>query len=398
MISRRHPSKSEFIFLMAMTMAIIAFSIDSMLPAMPSIAAELSPLDPNRAQLIITSFMLGMGVGTLFSGPISDAVGRKPVMLGGAVVYCAGAALAWHAPSMEVMLAARVLQGIGGSGPRVVVMAIIRDTYAGRSMARIVSLVMIVFALVPALAPTIGAGIIHFVGWRGLFPAYIAFAMIAAVWLLIRQPETHAKEKRNPLYPRTLLRALKEVVSHRTVRITIAVQMLVFATMFTTLSSTQMVFDQTFGRGSEFPFWFAVIALMSTVGGMINATLVVRIGMRRVVVGALTMQAAMCAFYLFGALFDIWSAHAQFYVYLLWVLSIFVMIGLTLGNLNALALEPMGHVAGMAASVVSCLATIGGVAIAAPLGLRFDGTAVPLAEGILPCIALALFLTTRLKD
>lgn len=187
---KKMPSRAEFIALIAMLFAIIAFSIDAMLPALPRIGAELSPEAPNRAQLIVIAFVLGMGAATLFAGPMSDALGRKPMIIGGTALYILGAALAWAAPSLEWLLLARVLQGVGAAGPRVVGMAIVRDLYGGREMARILSFVMMVFMLVPAIAPLVGSWIIAAAGWRAMFGAFVIFAGIATLWLALRLPES----------------------------------------------------------------------------------------------------------------------------------------------------------------------------------------------------------------
>ena len=194
----RRLSLPEFVALMGMLFATVAFSIDAMLPAMTEIGAELSPDAPNQAQLIITSFVLGMGVGTLFTGPLSDTFGRKSVIIGGAVVFIIGAFLSWAATSLELVLASRVLQGLGAAGPRVAALAIVRDLYSGRQMARVTSFAMLVFTLVPAVAPLIGAGIIWLTGWRGIFLAFIAFSLISTGWLGLRQPESLHPEHRRP--------------------------------------------------------------------------------------------------------------------------------------------------------------------------------------------------------
>ena len=372
----------EFIALIAMLFATIAFSIDAMLPALPDIAAELSPEAVNRAQLIVTSFVLGMGIGTLFAGPLSDSFGRRTVIVGGAVLYCGAAALAMVAPSLETVLAARILQGIGAAGPRVVSLALVRDLYKGREMARVVSFAMMIFTLVPAVAPLAASGIIAGFGWRAIFAAFILFAVIATGWLWLRQPETLPQDARRPLALAPLRQALREVLTHRTVLMAIAVQTLCFACLFGTLSSTQQIFDETFDRGDSFPLWFALIALLSSSASMINAALVVRLGMRALISATLQAQIGLSA--LFALL---WVTGALppmliFPAYILWTTSVFMMAGLVLGNLNAIALEPMGHIAGMAASVSGAVATVLAVMIAAPLGLAFDGTPLPLALGI----------------
>lgn len=386
----------EFIVLLAMMFAMTAFSIDAMLPAMPEIAGELSPAAPNRAQLIITSFVFGMGLGTFVTGPLSDALGRRRVIIGGAALYCLGAALAWIAPSLWLMLAARLLQGLGVAGPRVAAMALVRDLYAGRQMARIVSITMMVFVLVPAVAPLLGSWIIAGFGWRGIFPAFIAFALLSTAWFWLRQAETLPVRARRSLRFDMLAAAVREILTHRLVLMVILVMTLAFSCLFATLSSTQQVFDLHFGRGESFPRWFAVIALLSGLASVLNARLVVRVGMRAMATGTFVAQAVNSAVMvlIFGA--GLAPEAASFWLYLYWTVSVFFMAGLTIGNLNALALEPMGHIAGTAASVVTALATVLSVFVAAPIGLAFDGTPLPLMAGVFVCSAFAVPLMRAL--
>lgn len=374
--------QTEFIALIAALFATIAFSIDAMLPALPQIAAELSPDAPNAAQLVLTSFVLGMGIGTLFAGPLSDAFGRKPVILAGAALYSAAALLAYAAPTLEGVLLARLLQGLGSAGPRVVSLALVRDMYKGREMARIVSFAMMIFTLVPAIAPFIGQGIIWAAGWRAIFLAFLVFSAVTMLWFTLRQPETVPRLARRPLNAAALRRALVEVLSHRTVVLSIAVQTLVFACLFGTLSATQPILDQVYGEGDRFPIWFALIAILSGSASVLNARLVVRVGMRRMVTTTLAAQVVFSAVMLAAKAGGIWPVALAFPAHLLWTTGVFFMTGLTIGNLNALALEPMGHIAGMAASVIGAIATVASVALAVPLGLMFDGTAYPLMAGI----------------
>jgi MFS transporter, DHA1 family, multidrug resistance protein len=390
----RRLSQPEFIALIAMLFATIAFSIDAMLPALPQIAAELTPADPNRAQLILTSFVLGMGLGTFVAGPISDALGRKPVIVLGAGLYMVGALLAWAAPTLETVLAARLLQGLGAAGPRVVSLAMVRDLYSGRHMARIMSFAMMIFTLVPALAPLAGQGIIALTGWRGIFLAFLVFAVVATSWLSLRQPETLAKAARRPLHPAVLLRAVAEVLANRQVVMAMVVQTLIFACLFGTISSTQQIFDVHFGRGAEFPLWFALIALCSGSASLINAALVVRLGMRFLVSVTLAVEALLTALYALTLIAGGLPEGLAFALFVIWAISVFMMAGLVLGNLNALAMEPMGHIAGMAASVTGSLATVASVMIAAPLGLAFDGTPRPLVIGV-TALAAAGFVLMR---
>lgn len=385
-------SRLEFIALIAMLFATIAFSIDAMLPAIPEIAHALTPDNPNRAQLIVTSFVLGMGAGTLFAGPLSDSLGRKPVIVGGAVLYCVGALLAHEAPTLETLLAARVLQGLGAAGPRVVSLALVRDLYKGREMAQIVSFAMMIFTLVPAVAPLLGSGIIAAFGWHAIFLAFLVFAAFSTSWLMLRQPETLPPPARRPLQAGPLLQALREVLTNCVVVIAIAVQTLCLACLFGTISSTQQIFDVTFGRADSFPIWFAVIALMSGSASLINAALVVRVGMRALITWTLRIQLILSLIFVLLFSFAQLPDVAIFACYVLWTTSVFMLAGLTLGNLNALALEPLGHIAGMAASVSGAVATVLAVAIAAPLGLAFNGTPVPLAAGVFVLVLLSSLL------
>ena len=388
--------QGEFIALMAMVAATVAFSIDAMLPALPEMGAQLSPDNLNRAQLIITSFVLGMGVGTLFTGPLSDAYGRKPVMIGGAMVYVIACGIAWQAQSLEIMLAARLLQGLGAAGPRVVAMALIRDLYAGSDMARILSFVMVVFSIVPALAPTMGHYIVLVFEWHAIFLTFMLFSLMTTVWLLLRQPETLTPENRRPLSIRALASASIEMFTHRTARLSIFIQTLTFAMLFSMISSTQQVFNVTYDQGDVFHLWFGGIAIVAASSSFLNARLVGRLGMRAMIkamyTAQITVTLGLILLLLSGSPFGL-----GFPAYVLWVTANFFQAGLTIGNLNALAMEEMGHIAGLAASIIAAVATIGAVIIAAPIALMFNGTAMPMAIGTLICASIALWLTAMIK-
>ena len=392
----RRLTQTEFIALTAMIMAVTAFSIDAMLPALPQIAAELSPAAPNRVQLMITSFVFGMGVGTFFTGPLADAIGRRKVIIGGLGLYMAAVVVAYFAQSLEVMLAARVVMGLGAAGPRVGAIAMTRDLYAGRDMARIMSFIMVVFSLVPAMAPTIGHYIIAGFGWRGIFAAFAVFAIAVIVWLGTRQPETLAAAARRPLKLASVISATQEMFAHRTARLSIFIQTLTFGMLFTVLSSTQQVFDQTFGQGEHFHLWFAAIAVVAATGSMLNARIVGRLGMRAIVKGMYTAQIVISSAMIGITLLDL-PYGVAFGAYVIWVTANFFQAGLTIGNLNALAMEEMGHIAGLAASVIAAVSTVGAVLLAVPAALGFDGTPLPMAVAILAMAVVALWLTTMIK-
>lgn len=375
-------SKSEFISLVAMMMATVAFSIDAMLPALPEIGAQLSPDDINRAQLILTSFVLGMGLGTFFTGPLSDAFGRKPVIIAGAAIYIISAAVAWASSSLEVVLIARVIMGLGAAGPRVVALAIVRDLYSGREMAKMISIAMMIFTLVPAIAPMLGQGIMLFSGWRGIFVAFAVFACVIALWVQIRLPEPLAPENRRPFRLPLMMAAIREMMMHPTVRLSILVQTLCLAILFTMITMVQQIYDLVFDRGDSFPYWFSLVALLSGSASILNASLVVRVGMRRMVTWSLAAQIVFSAIMLAFEGISL-PGGVAFGLFVAWQTSVFFIAGTTLGNLNAMAMEPMGHIAGMAASVIGSISTVLAAAIAAPIGLLFNETLLPITLGIL---------------
>ncbi|WP_170788672.1 multidrug effflux MFS transporter [Ruegeria lacuscaerulensis] len=384
-------SRGEFVALVAMMFATIAFSIDSILPALPDIGAQLSPDDTNKAQLILTSFVLGMGIGTFFTGPLSDAFGRKPVIYVGSALYILAAAAAWASSSLEMLLLARVLQGVGSAAPRVVAMAIIRDLYSGREMARIVSIAMMIFTLVPAIAPMMGAGVIALAGWRAVFVSFMLFSLITIIWMGLRLPESLTPENRRPLRLPLMLDAAREMFSHPTVRLSIMVQTLCLGMLFTMLTMVQQVYDEIHNSAHSFPFWFGFVALMSGSASLLNATLVVRLGMRRLVTWGLGGQILFTSSVLLLNSFDL-SANLSFALFVSWQTAVFFMAGMTMGNLNAIAMEPMGHIAGMAASVIGSVSTVLAALIAGPIGLLFDGSILPLGAGILTMSTLGFGL------
>ncbi|MEC8042444.1 MAG: MFS transporter, partial [Pseudomonadota bacterium] len=283
----------------------------------------------------------------------------------------------------------------GAAAPRVVGLAIVRDLYSGRDMARIMSFAMMVFTLVPAVAPLLGAGVISLVGWRGIFGSFIIFSVFSVGWLMLRQPESLPVENRRPFKVGKIGSAIKEMFAHPTVRLSIATQTLCFATLFMSISLIQPIFDDVFDRAASFPFWFAVVALVSGTASLLNAAMVMRFGMRRMITVAVAMQvvaasAMSLAWMNFGL--NGLPGDTMFYVFVIWITSVFFNAGLTLGNLNAITMEPMGHIAGTAASVSGGVATVISAAIAAPVGLTFNGTPLPLTIGVAIAMVAALFV------
>jgi DHA1 family bicyclomycin/chloramphenicol resistance-like MFS transporter len=329
-------------------------------------------------------------------GPVSDAFGRKSVLLVGLALYLIGALIAVWAPSMEMLLAARFLQGLGASAPRVVATAMVRDLYSGRNMARVTSFIMTVFVLVPALAPSMGAGIIWLSDWRMVFFSFVVFGLVSGLWLMLRQPESLPPEQRRPLHLRSLWQALVEIVTNPAVMVYVLALTFAFAPLFAWLSNLPMIFDDVYGRASTFHFWFAATALVAGTAAIVNARLVLKLGMKKIATWAFAWQAAVSALFL-GLMQLGLPAPWDFALFFAFMCTAFFSIGLTFGNLNALALQPLGHIAGIGSSVVMSLSTVGSVLIAVPISLAYDGTPLPLIFGMILCsgTALALMLLAR---
>ena len=378
-------STPEFISLMAMLVATVAISIDAMLPALPDIAIQLTAKNPNQVQLILSAFIGGMALGTLVVGPLSDSFGRKNIIYVGAGIYISFSALCMFATDLETIVIARVFQGIGAAAPRVVSQALVRDLYSGREMARITSFIMIIFSIAPAVAPLLGAGLISLFDWRAIFLIFIIFALISTIWTKIRIREPLRPEMRVPFQIKIFRAAFLEIISIGIVRVSIITLIFSYGTLFTCILLVQQVFDQFFGRANSFPEWFAVIAAFSASASFLNSMLVMKLGMRRLISAALRVQIALSAFMLLMFWTGAISGNLGFGFFVFWVFSLFFQAGLTFGNLTALAMEPLGHIAGTAASVISALATLGSVFLATIAGHFFDGT--PLAM----IISIALF-------
>lgn len=394
----RRLGQIEFIALVAMMFASIAFSVDTMLPALSVIGDELSPSAPNRAQFVVSSFVFGMGFGTLVVGPLSDAFGRKPVILGAAVIYFIATYISYVAQSMDTLIWARIFMGVGAAGPRAVGLAIVRDLYSGREMAKIMSFAMMVFSIVPAIGPLFGSFIIDAWGWREVFLAFIAFMLVTIGWYGIRQPETLPAQKRKRLAWVPIRDGVIEIFNNKLVVISILVLSLTLGMLFATLVTIQPVYDVTFGIGSSFPWWFALTSVLAMTGSIVNARYVERLGMRVLVSGAVLSQAIFALIMGVVTVLGLWPEWLYFPAYFIWATSIFWLMGLTIGNLNAMALEPMGHIAGLAASVVSATATVLSIIVATPIGLSFNGTPVPTMFGIALTGFAAYGLLRLIKD
>ncbi|WP_245168685.1 multidrug effflux MFS transporter [Cognatishimia activa] len=392
MTDQRRLSELEFIALTAMLFATIAFSIDAMLPALTVMGEELSPADPERATLVVGIFVLGMGIGTFFAGPLSDAFGRKPVILGGYALYIVGSVMAATSTTLEWVLAGRLIQGLAVAGPRIAALAMVRDLYSGERMASISSYSMMIFVLVPAVAPLIGQQIMIAFDWRAIFVSFVLFAIVIGTWLATRQPETLLRENRVPISARAMGNAVVECLSNRVFRFSVTVLTLTFAGLFALISSVQPIYAESFGAAETFPYWFAGSALLAIPGNFLNGRLVLRYGMRLLVKSAVLGHLIMTILML-GLLL---SENMTIWMFFIYSTSFMFSMSFVFPNLTALSMEPMGHIAGLAASVNGAISTILAAALAIPIGLAFDGTPRAVLIGTLIGLAVSYALMLKL--
>ena len=362
----------EFVPLIALLISLVALAIDAMLPALPAIGEDLGVTNRNDVQFVITAVFLGMSMGQIVFGPLSDRIGRKPAIHAGLVLFMAGCLMSIFAHSFEMMIAGRVLQGIGVSSPRVVTMALVRDQYEGRRMARLMSFTMALFILVPTIAPALGQWIQWLGGWRAIFAVFFAVAALVFLWFAIRQPETLPSESRRPLSPRAIGRRMVEVLKIRVALGYTIASGCVFAPFLAYLSTAQQIFQDVYDTGTLFPLYFGALALAVGVASALNGRLVLHYGMRKLSRGAMLL-ATIASVIGLGLAFA-FDGVLPFWLLMAYFLFVFVCVGLLFGNLGALAMQPLGHIAGVGAAVVASLSTLVSVPLGALVGYTFDGT------------------------
>ncbi len=371
--------RGEFLALIALLSALNAIAIDVMLPAFGAVR-EAFGLGPGATEvsLIVTAYLAGLGIGQYFYGPITDAYGRKPVLYVGVMLYVLGAAGAILAPSLQAMIVFRFLWGVGAAGPRVVTMAIVRDRYSGDEMARVMSIVMAVFMIVPAVAPTIGQGMLALGSWRYPFVFSAVFALVMGAWSM-RLRESLPPAARIPFNVRNSIASTREVFRHR--RTTWMMIALTFgaAAFFPYLGSSQLIYDQVYGRGEQFAYWFGLSAVFMAAGSITNSRLVKRFGARRIL--AYTLRGYVVAAGVFVVAVLLAGGRPPFAFF--FVFTTALILGHVVNNaiLNSLAMEDVGHVAGTAAAVIGTVATVGGSIFGSFIDRAMAGSVLPLALG-----------------
>jgi MFS transporter, DHA1 family, multidrug resistance protein len=387
------PGRIEFIFLISIVMMIVAFAIDSMLPALPAIGAGLAVADANDRQLVVSVFLLGFGVAQLFVGVLSDWHGRRAPMLWSLVGFSLASLAASLAPTFEHLLVARFVQGIFAAGARVVVTSVVRDRFEGREMAQVMSLAGMIFMAAPILAPAMGQIVLEFGPWRWIFGVLALIGLMVWVWIIWRLPETLDQDRRIPINWPSIRESVWEVVSDRMSLGYSLCMAVISCALFSFLMMVQQIFEVTFDSAHLLPQGFAVMALGMAAASLLNASIVRRYGMRLIGHLALIFFIILAGIHAVVAL----TGHETLYTFI--ALQTVMMMGFSLvaGNFGAMAMDNMGRVAGMATSIQGSVANVAGSIIGTMIGQTFDGTTAPLyiAMFIAGLVALAIVFMTE---
>ncbi len=379
----------EFIVLVALMMSMTALAIDAILPAFEHIRADIAMDNPNQAQLLISLLFCGLGLGQLVSGPLSDAFGRKKVLYAGLILFLAGTVLCVVAQDLTALLIGRFIQGLGVSGPYICAISIVRDKFSGRQMAKIMSVVMMIFITVPALAPSIGQGIMLVADWRAIFVFYLLYALIVGVWIFFRLEETLPVENRIPFSVKGIGNGFKTVVSNRlTAGYTLAMG-LFFGCFLGYINSSQQIFQDLYGTGKLFTVYFGGLALVLGFSSFFNSRFVERLGMHFISRRAVWVIIASSLLFLALQLFIVPSL----WMFVIYAAILFFSFGLVFGNLNAIAMEPMGHVAGIAAAVIGATSSLISMTLGTAIGQAYNDSVMPVTLGFIIVPTLGLLLT-----
>ncbi|NKI32807.1 multidrug effflux MFS transporter [Croceivirga thetidis] len=386
----------EFIALMASLMSIVALAIDTLLPAIPDIGATIKSYDPAEHQLFVTMIFLGLGFGQLFFGPLSDQYGRKPMVYAGFVVFGIASAICLMAPNLEVMVVGRILQGIGLSSHRTIAISIIRDSYKGDYMARVMSFVTAFFILVPVVAPAIGKFVLDIFNWQTIFYLHLFLAVLLWIWFWKRQPETLKPEYKVKFSLKSFVSGTKEMLRYpETVAYTF-ISGLVTGAFLVYLSSAQHIFEDQYGMREAFPFLFAALAISIGSSTFTNGTMVLRFGMRKLALAATIGFSCIALSYVL--LF--WnSSNPSVAILVSFLFFQFFCLGFMWGNFRSIAMEPIGHIAGIGAAINGFISTMISVPIASWIGSFLDDTALPLFIGLSICgfLSVGIILISRRK-
>lgn len=370
---------TEFIILMASMMSLVALSIDTMLPALGVMGEDLNASSANQTQLIIGFLFVGMTIGLLLAGPLSDSIGRKKTLFIGLGIFLLGTLVCYLAKDMETMLAGRLIQGIGVSGPRMGSIAIVRDKFAGRDMAKIMSLIMAIFILVPAIAPSLGQLILMFGTWHMIFAVFLVMAIIITVWTFFRLEETLHPEDKIAFNFRSIGHGFAAVFGNRVAMSYTLCMGICFGSFIGYLTSCRQIYQDHYQIGEYFSLAFGGLALVLGAASLVNSRIVQKTGMRFLCLRSTLVIIVASAIFLalnFAMAPPLW-------MFMSYAAILFFSFGLMFGNLNAIAMEPMGHIAGIASAVIGSVSTLISMIIGAGIGQLYNDTLIPVVAGFL---------------
>ena len=388
--------KFEFVALMASLMSIVALSIDALLPALPQIGNHLNVVNTTDNQLLITMIFLGLGFGQLIFGPLSDSFGRKPLVYFGFVVFIIGSIVCVSTKNFDMMILGRILQGVGLSSPRSLALSMIRDSFSGDYMAKIISIVVMFFILVPVIAPSLGQFLITFFNWESIFYVNLIFGVVIMIWFWQRQPETLPKERRIKFSSHLFIDGLKEFFKYKESVAFTMVSGFITGSFMVYLSTAQQIFQEQYNLAEMFPYIFASLAVSIGLATFMNSRLVVKYGMWQIAYLATIAYAIISILYL--VLF--WSSNnPSIYILLSFFAAQFFAVGFLFGNLRAIAMQPLGHIAGIGAAINGFISTVMAVPIANYIGGFVEDSVLPLFIGfsIFGILSLLVFIILNRK-
>jgi DHA1 family bicyclomycin/chloramphenicol resistance-like MFS transporter len=388
-------SRLEFVILMALLISMPALSIDAMLPALPAMGVDLLVVELGETQSVVTSIFIGMSIGQLLYGPLSDSVGRKPLMCLGMAIFVAGSTLCFLAENYQWLLIGRVLQGVGIGAPKTLCLAIIRDKYKGRDMARLMSNVMTLFILSPMIAPLLGQIILLFADWRMIFIVIAVFAMLSLLWFWLRIEESLPMASRRPYTIAALFAAGREVILNPVSLGYTLVMGLAQGAFIAYLSTASRVFQLQYHLQESFALLFAGLALCIGVATHMNSLMVQRYPMRNIVGCALLIMVTVTLLFVCFTLIS--NGHPALWALVVYWAITLSCVGLINSNLAALAMEPLGHIAGMGTTLVSTISTLMAVVIAIVVGSVMEQTVTPVIIAYLVCGSLSLLVVLKLR-
>jgi len=381
----RGPGFGEFVVLAAALMSTQALAVDAMLPALPTILAALRVGIANHGQWIITAYVAGLGVGQLLWGLISDRYGRRPVLLTGLSLYVLAAVLCGLTDSFIALLAWRFTHGLAAASV-VVTRSVIRDLYSGRHMARVMSLTYIVFLMVPLAAPSLGQLVLMVAPWRFIFMVFAGFGASVWLWALLRLPETLHPEYRLTLTRAHIVGAVRLVLTDRTsLCYTLAVSVM-FGALLAYVGMMPQIFSVVFRRPALMPAMFALCALGMGFASFLNSRIVERIGMRIISHTALLAYIGVSMLHMAVAALGL----ERMWTFVLLQSLTMACFSLAASNFGAMAMEPVGKVAGIGAALQGCVSMVGGALVGAFIGRQFTGSTLPLAAGAWGCGLISL--------